>query len=159
MEANLHLDSYEFPKTLITKTFQNEEFSPSNATNKLYTQLTIYAKSRGNMAHKETKIPALKKRRSSTSDKPNDINSSEYKKSKILETCDIYNRNNGPQLKLDNPTFCSEIDRKADKELPVLSNGKNQQVISIFVFRFNVFESLVPTWFLLINIVQCPFLY
>lgn len=79
-------------------------------------------------------MPALKKRRSSTSDKPNDFNTPDYKKSKILESCDIYSKNNGSQLKVDNPMFGPEIvERKAEKEFSIVSNGKNPQVIFPFV--------------------------
>ncbi|XP_022117177.2 broad-complex core protein isoforms 1/2/3/4/5 [Pieris rapae] len=128
LSSFLHTAALLQIKGLTGVTHQNEEFSPTNATNKLYTQLTIYAKSHGNVTHKETKVPALKKRRSSTSDKPNDLNNVDYKKSKILESCDIYNKNNGSQLKVDNPMFGTEsVERKADKEFSVVSNGKNQQ--------------------------------
>lgn len=121
---------------MLIATLQNETLSTTSASNKLYTQLTIYSKSHGG-AHKESRIPALKKRRSSTSDKPNDNAPIEnYKRSKILETCEIYNRNNGHQLKLDNPTFGTNNigDKKVDSniELPSISNGNSNAQVVIF---------------------------
>lgn len=105
-------------------------------TNKLYTQLTISPKQNLN-THKEPKIPALKKRRSSTSDKPNDIQLNEgHKKSKVLELCDIYCRNNGSQsIKVDNPVFASEnsIDKKSDgkhENTITATNGKSSNQVS-----------------------------
>lgn len=88
----------------------------------------------------------MKKRRSSTSDKPNDVIIGEtHKKSKVLETCDIYNRNNFSQsTKLDNPVFVQEnnnIDKKCEgKNEPAIitANGKgsappNQQVCNTYL--------------------------
>lgn len=85
--------------------------------------------------HKETKLPALKKRRSSTSDKPNDVTIGEaHKKTKLLDTCDIYNRpsvNN--VMKIDNPIFVPENnnDKKTDGKIThveqpqITANGKS----------------------------------
>lgn len=74
----------------------------------------------------------MKKRRSSTSDKPNDVTIGDGpKKSKILETCDIYNRNNFPQVtKADNSVFVPEnnIDKKCEiktDQPTVTTNGKS----------------------------------
>lgn len=121
--------------------FQKEIFSSPNTSNKLYTQLTISSKPHFGGNQKDSKLPALKKRRSSTSDKPSDVNIGDnHKKSKVLETCDIYNKNNFTQqtTKFDNSVFLSEnnIDKKNDgKSEPavITTNGKSsapvQQVL------------------------------
>lgn len=112
-----------------------------NTSNKLYTQLTISSKS--HIANKDTKIPALKKRRSSTSDKPNDVTIDSHKRSKILETCDIYNRNNVTNsIKVDNPVFVPEnnVEKKCDSKNDnvITANGKsfstNQVVMKALPF-------------------------
>lgn len=127
-------------------TLQKENISQSspNTSNKLYTQLTISSKPLFGAAHKEAKLPALKKRRSSTSDKPNDITIGEApKKSKLLETCDIYSRSNLSQsTKLDNPVFLPEnnIDKKSESKIEsatITANGKNS--MSSQVHRIHYF--------------------
>ncbi|CAG4937712.1 unnamed protein product [Colias eurytheme] len=130
LSSFLHTAALLQIKGLTGVTQQNETFTSSSATNKLYTQLTIYSKSHGGATHKETRMPALKKRRSSTSDKPNDTATVEnYKKSKILESCEIYNRNNGHQLKLDNPIFgtnnIGEKKTETANDYSTISNGKS----------------------------------
>lgn len=111
--------------------FQKETISAQNTSNKLYTQLTISSKTNTNSTHKETKVPAQKKRRSSTSDKPNNVTICDGpKKSKVLETCDIYNRNNlSNSVKVgDNNSVVLENngDKKNDgKNEPVTTNGKS----------------------------------
>lgn len=127
---------------------QNETFSSPRTTTKLYTQLTISSKSNFNSAHKETKVPALKKRRSSTSDKPSDvINIESHKKTRVLETCDLYNRNNGSHsIKVDNPVFVTEnhIDNKIDgnNDAPIVTaNGKSSSntQVSLLYYDYNFF--------------------
>ncbi|CAK1553677.1 unnamed protein product [Leptosia nina] len=131
LSSFLHTAALLQIKGLTGVTQQNDNFLPSSANSKQYSQLTIYSKSVGNTAQKETRIPALKKRRSSTSDKPNEVSPIDYKKTKILESCDIYNRNNGAQLKVDNPIFSSDAntERKAESKSDYVgvSNGKNTQ--------------------------------
>lgn len=83
-------------------------------------------------------MPALKKRRSSTSDKPNDVTIGEApKKSKLLETCDIYSRSNISQTsKLDNPVFIPEnnIDKKSEGRIEpatITANGKSSALSQV----------------------------
>ncbi|XP_050681787.1 longitudinals lacking protein, isoforms H/M/V-like isoform X2 [Leptidea sinapis] len=90
----------------------------------------------GGVGHKETKIPALKKRRSSTSDKPNDVAPDTSKKSKV-ETCETYNKNNCQQIKSDNALSTeNNVERKkecrnesSNNDVAGIANGKNSQVI------------------------------
>lgn len=75
-------------------------------------------------------MPALKKRRSSTSDKPNDIGEG-HKKSKLIESCDIYTRSHLSHLMVENPVF--GVEKKIDKKIenlsePILANGKNSKL-------------------------------
>ncbi|XP_023940697.1 broad-complex core protein isoforms 1/2/3/4/5 isoform X2 [Bicyclus anynana] len=95
-------------------------------------QLTISSKQTNlGLAHKEAKIPALKKRRSSTSDKPNDVPVIDNtKKSKVLETSEIYNKNNGASsVKLDNLLYVPEnhVEKRIENksEHTNTANGKN----------------------------------
>ncbi|KAM3962399.1 uncharacterized protein ACR2FA_003643 [Aphomia sociella] len=135
----LHTAALLQVKGLTGVTQQKENFSSPNTSNKLYTQLTISPKSQfATTGHKDTKIPALKKRRSSTSDKPSDVTIGESnKKSKILETCDIYNRNNSsPLSKTDSLAFISEnsVDKKSDgknEQSPITTNGKSSTSIQV----------------------------
>ncbi|XP_032511313.2 broad-complex core protein isoforms 1/2/3/4/5-like [Danaus plexippus] len=124
----LHTAALLQVKGLTGVTQQNENVFTSNAANKLYTQLTISSKPYFSVAHKE-KMPALKKRRCSTSDKPNEVPLTEgHKKSKVLEPSDIYNRNNGPQSKSDNTIFVPETQTEKKNDLKtenVTANGKN----------------------------------
>lgn len=139
LSSFLHTAALLQVKGLTGVTQQKDNFSSPNTSNKLYTQLTISAKSQFGSGHKETKIPALKKRRSSTSDKPNDVTIGESgsKKGKLLETCDIYNRNSFSQLpKSDNATFVSEdsVDKKCDgknEQTVITTNGKNSTSIQV----------------------------
>ncbi|CAK1604224.1 unnamed protein product [Parnassius mnemosyne] len=131
LSSFLHTAALLQVKGLTGVTHQNENFSSPRTTTKLYTQLTISSKSNiGATQQKETKIPALKKRRSSTSDKPSDvINVESHKKSRVLETCDIYNRNGSHSIKVDNPVFVTEnhVDKKSDGKVDsqlVTANGK-----------------------------------
>ncbi|XP_045764342.1 broad-complex core protein isoforms 1/2/3/4/5-like [Maniola jurtina] len=132
LSSFLHTAALLQVKGLTGVTQQNESFLSSGATNKLFNQLTISSKPNFAVAHKEAKMPALKKRRSSTSDKPNDIPVNDgTKKSKVLETSDIYNRNGAPTVKLDNLLFIPEnqVEKRIDKtEQPVTANGKNPAV-------------------------------
>ncbi|CAH2075311.1 unnamed protein product, partial [Iphiclides podalirius] len=132
LSSFLHTAALLQVKGLTGVTHQNETFSSPRTTTKLYTQLTISSKSNFGSAQKEAKVPALKKRRSSTSDKPNDIvNIESHKKTRVLETCDLYNRNNGSHsIKVDNPVFVSEnhIDNKVESkaDTPIITtNGKS----------------------------------
>ncbi|PZC85426.1 hypothetical protein B5X24_HaOG201922 [Helicoverpa armigera] len=132
LSSFLHTAALLQVKGLTGVTQQKENFSSPNTSNKLYTQLTISSKPLFGAAHKETKLPALKKRRSSTSDKPNDVNIGEGpKKSKVLEACDIYTRSNLPQTnKLDTPVFFPEnnIDKKCEGKVEpatITANGKS----------------------------------
>ncbi|XP_047020454.1 longitudinals lacking protein, isoforms H/M/V-like [Helicoverpa zea] len=132
LSSFLHTAALLQVKGLTGVTQQKENFSSPNTSNKLYTQLTISSKPLFGAAHKETKLPALKKRRSSTSDKPNDVNIGEGpKKSKVLEACDIYTRSNLPQTnKLDTPVFLPEnnIDKKCEGKVEpatITANGKS----------------------------------
>ncbi|XP_026328408.1 protein abrupt-like [Hyposmocoma kahamanoa] len=121
--------------TGVTQQNQKESFSSPNTSNKLYTQLTISPKSQIGAVHKESKPPALKKRRCSTSDKPSDVTIGEtHKKSKLLDTCDIYNRPNvNNVMKIDNPVFLPENngEKKTDgkgthvEQPQITANGKN----------------------------------
>lgn len=106
--------------------------------------MTISPKAQIGAVHKETKPPALKKRRSSTSDKPNDVMIGDaHKKSRILDTCDIYNRPSVNNImKIDNPVFLPEnnSDKKTDGKVinveqpQITANGKSSlnQVSSAF---------------------------
>lgn len=131
LSSFLHTAALLQVKGLTGVTQQKENFSSPNTSNKLYTQLTISPKSHLNTSHKESKIPALKKRRSSTSDKPNDVTIADgAKKSKLIETCDIYNRNNfSHSAKGDNQVHVSDnsVDKKCDgkNENSVIPNGKS----------------------------------
>ncbi|XP_039749022.1 broad-complex core protein isoforms 1/2/3/4/5-like isoform X1 [Pararge aegeria] len=131
LSSFLHTAALLQVKGLTGVTQQNESFFSSGATNKLFTQLTISSKPNFGVPHKEAKIPALKKRRSSTSDKPNDLPVNDStKKSKVLETSEMYNRNNGAStVKLDNILFVPEnhIEKRIENktEQPVTANGKN----------------------------------
>lgn len=78
--------------TGVTQQRENLQASP-NTSNKLYTQLTISSKTPYGLISKDTKTQAPKKRRSSTSDKPNDVSPDNYKKGKIMEAFDLYTRN------------------------------------------------------------------
>ncbi|CAB3221437.1 unnamed protein product [Arctia plantaginis] len=133
LSSFLHTAALLQVKGLTGVTQQKEIFSSPNTSNKLYTQLTISPKPHIGGNQKDSKLPALKKRRSSTSDKPSDVTIGDnHKKSKVIETCDIYNRNNFTQqtTKFDNSLFLSEnnIDKKNDgKTEPavITSNGKS----------------------------------
>ncbi|CAH0699962.1 unnamed protein product [Spodoptera exigua] len=132
LSSFLHTAALLQVKGLTGVTQQKENFSSPNTSNKLYTQLTISSKPLFNAAHKETKLPALKKRRSSTSDKPTDVTIGDGpKKNKLIETFDIYSRSNHTHAtKLDNPVFFPEnnIDKKCDAkiETPIITaNGKS----------------------------------
>ncbi|CAH2107319.1 unnamed protein product [Euphydryas editha] len=130
LSSFLHTAALLQVKGLTGATQQNESFFSTNATNKLYTQLTISAKPKINVAHKDTKIPALKKRRSSTSDKDSVSFGDANKKSKVQETSDVYCKNNGSQpAKVDNLLFIPEnhVDKKTEgkSEHCVTANGKN----------------------------------
>lgn len=112
--------------------FQKETISAQNTSNKLYTQLTISSKTNTNLTNKDLRVPAQKKRRSSTSDKPNNVTICDApKKSKVLETCDIYNKNNlSNSVKFsDNLSTVHENngEKKNDgkSELLVTTNGKS----------------------------------
>ncbi|XP_028174866.1 longitudinals lacking protein, isoforms H/M/V-like [Ostrinia furnacalis] len=137
LSSFLHTAALLQVKGLTGVTQQKENFTCPNPTNKLYTQLTISSKS--NLAGaKEAKLPALKKRRSSTSDKPNDVTIGDgHKKSKILETCDIYNRTNISQLtKSDTSVFVPEnnIEKKNDSKndhSSATTNGKSSTLTQI----------------------------
>ncbi|XP_049866302.1 broad-complex core protein isoforms 1/2/3/4/5-like isoform X2 [Pectinophora gossypiella] len=116
----------------LTGVTQQDNFTSPNTSNKLYTQLTISSKSHFGAVQKDAKLPALKKRRSSTSDKPNDVTIGEtYKRSRLIETCDIYNKNSlSNSMKVDNPVFVPEnnIDKKNDgknEQSTVTANGKS----------------------------------
>lgn len=83
-------------------------------------------------------MPALKKRRSSTSDKPNETPLGDsHKKSKIVETSEIYSKNNGSQVKADNSLYLPEnnIDKKNESksEQLVTANGKNTSQVSLYM--------------------------
>ncbi|XP_026486174.1 protein abrupt-like isoform X2 [Vanessa tameamea] len=130
LSSFLHTAALLQVKGLTGVTQQSDSFFTTSATNKLYTQLTISAKPQLHVAHKETKIPALKKRRSSTSDKPTDVSFGDgNKKIKVQETSDVYFKNNGSQTtKVDN-LFAPEnhIDKKNEgkNEHYMTTNGKN----------------------------------
>lgn len=137
----IYLFEYNLNKYFIS--LQKENFTSPNTSNKLYTQLTISSKPLFGAAHKETKLPALKKRRSSTSDKPTDVTIGDGpKKNKIIETFDIYSRSNlAHPTKIDNPVFFPEnnIDKKCDGKIDVpiiTANGKSSssQVLFIFIY-------------------------
>lgn len=106
--------------------------------------MTISPKSQIGAVHKESKPPALKKRRCSTSDKPNDVTIGEtHKKSKLLDTCDIYNRPNvNNVMKIDNPVFLPENngEKKTDgkgthvEQPQITANGKNCTLNQVSVY-------------------------
>ncbi|XP_022816489.1 protein abrupt-like [Spodoptera litura] len=132
LSSFLHTAALLQVKGLTGVTQQKENFSSPNTSNKLYTQLTISSKPLFGAAHKETKLPALKKRRSSTSDKPTDVTIGDGpKKNKVIETFDIYSRSNlAHATKIDNPVFFPEnnIDKKCDGKIdaPIITaNGKS----------------------------------
>ncbi|CAH1644315.1 unnamed protein product [Spodoptera littoralis] len=132
LSSFLHTAALLQVKGLTGVTQQKENFSSPNTSNKLYTQLTISSKPLFGAAHKETKLPALKKRRSSTSDKPTDVTIGDGpKKNKVIETFDIYSRSNlAHATKIDNPVFFPEnnIDKKSDGKIdtPIITaNGKS----------------------------------
>ncbi|KAF9798804.1 hypothetical protein SFRURICE_020368 [Spodoptera frugiperda] len=132
LSSFLHTAALLQVKGLTGVTQQKENFTSPNTSNKLYTQLTISSKPLFGAAHKETKLPALKKRRSSTSDKPTDVTIGDGpKKNKIIETFDIYSRSNlAHPTKIDNPVFFPEnnIDKKCDGKIDVpiiTANGKS----------------------------------
>lgn len=136
LSSFLHTAALLQVKGLTGVTQQKENFSSPNTSNKLYTQLTISPKPHFGGAQKEPKLPALKKRRSSTSDKPNDVSIGDSnKKSKIIDSCDvIYNRNSFSQAtKIDNPVFLPEnIDKKSDNKVEpavITANGKSTAAI------------------------------
>ncbi|XP_059059008.1 protein abrupt-like isoform X2 [Achroia grisella] len=139
LSSFLHTAALLQVKGLTGVTQQKDNFSSPNTSNKLYTQLTISAKSQCGSGHKETKLPALKKRRSSTSDKPNDVNIGETgnKKGKFLETCDIYNKNSFSHLpKTNNIAFVSEnsVDKKIDgknEQTVITTNGKGSTSVQV----------------------------
>lgn len=89
-------------------------------------------------------MPALKKRRSSTSDKPNDMPFGDaYKITKIVDTSDIYTKNNGSQVK-DNSIHVAEnhIEKRIESksEQLVTANGKNvSQVCIIPIYELKCF--------------------
>lgn len=94
----------------------------------MYTQLTISSKPQFSVTHKETKMPALKKRRSSTSDKPNDMPFGDsQKKTKIVETSEIHSKNNGSQVKDNSLLVENHIEKRIESktEQLVTANGKN----------------------------------
>ncbi|KAI5633793.1 BTB/POZ domain-containing protein [Phthorimaea operculella] len=127
LSSFLHTAALLQVKGLTGVTQQKDSFISPTTSNKLYTQLTISAKSQFGGAHKDGKLPALKKRRSSTSDKPNDITIAEpNKKSRLLETCDIPNKSVN-SVKFDNPIYVPEnnIDKKCDGKVEVPVNGKS----------------------------------
>ncbi|XP_053602675.1 broad-complex core protein isoforms 1/2/3/4/5-like [Plodia interpunctella] len=132
LSSFLHTAALLQVKGLTGVTQQKENFISPNTSNKLYTQLTISSKSHS-AGHKETKLPALKKRRSSTSDKPNDVTVGDgtHKKNKTLENCDIHTKNNISQLnKSESSVFVPEnnIDKKVDGKQneiqTITANGK-----------------------------------
>ncbi|KAG6451880.1 protein abrupt [Manduca sexta] len=131
LSSFLHTAALLQVKGLTGVTQQKENFSSPNTSNKLYTQLTISSRPNFNVAHKETKPPALKKRRSSTSDKPNDVTIGDgHKKSKVLETCDIYNKNNFSHSSKDGVGFVPDVntDKKNDcknDQPTITTNGKS----------------------------------
>ncbi|XP_072940257.1 uncharacterized protein [Epargyreus clarus] len=134
LSSFLHTAALLQVKGLTGVTQQNESFSSPSTTNKLYTQLTISSKSHFGITHKDTKVPGLKKRRSSTSDKPNDVPIGDHKKSKILETCDIYTRNNGPHAaRIDNPVFTPEnnVEKTKHEHSIVTANGKSSTIVNV----------------------------
>ncbi|KAL4706574.1 hypothetical protein ACJJTC_015772 [Scirpophaga incertulas] len=140
----LHTAALLQVKGLTGVTQQKDNFTTPNTSNKLYTQLTISSKSFTN--HKETKLPALKKRRSSTSDKPNDVTIGEaHKRSRILDTYDIYNRKNLSQTtKVDTPVFLSENngEKKVDcnnDQPTITTNGK-----AIVITPLNSYDDNIP---------------
>ncbi|XP_041976516.1 modifier of mdg4-like [Aricia agestis] len=125
LSSFLHTAALLQVKGLTGVTQNNENIASPNVTNKLYTQLTISSKHNVG-CHKETKIPALKKRRSSTSDKPSDFppNDGYNKKVKTVESCDNHIKNNGPQTKCDNSfTENNNVDKKQDTL--AVTNGKS----------------------------------
>ncbi|KPI97884.1 Broad-complex core protein isoform 6 [Papilio xuthus] len=134
LSSFLHTAAMLQVKGLTGVTHQNENFISPRTTTKLYTQLTISSKSNlgANTTSKESKVPVLKKRRCSTSDKPNDIvNVETNKKSRIREPCDVCNNHNdSPTMKVDNPVFAPEnnVDKKNDSKGDnpnVTANGKS----------------------------------
>ncbi|XP_068630294.1 protein abrupt-like [Battus philenor] len=134
LSSFLHTAALLQVKGLTGVTHQNENFSSPKTTTKLYTQLTISSKSNCGATQKETRVPALKKRRCSTSDKPNEILNVETHKKRVKETCDICTTNNDSQsIKVDNPVFVSENhvdkqnDSKVDKQV-VTANGKSTSI-------------------------------
>ncbi|KAJ2947007.1 hypothetical protein O0L34_g16351 [Tuta absoluta] len=127
LSSFLHTAALLQVKGLTGVTQQKDSFISPNTSNKLYTQLTISAKSQFGSAQKDGKLPALKKRRSSTSDKPNDITIAEpNKKSRLLETCDIPNKSVN-SAKFDNNLYVPEnnIDKKCDGKIEVPVNGNS----------------------------------
>ncbi|CAH0627111.1 unnamed protein product [Chrysodeixis includens] len=131
LSSFLHTAALLQVKGLTGVTQQKENFTSPNTSNKLYTQLTISSKPLFGAAHKEVKLPALKKRRSSTSDKPNDVTIGECpKKSRLIETCDIYSRSNPPPLIRHDPLYSAEnnIEKKCDNKVEpavITANGKS----------------------------------
>ncbi|CAG9785063.1 unnamed protein product [Diatraea saccharalis] len=130
LSSFLHTAALLQVKGLTGVTQQKENVTSPNTSNKLYTQLTISSKSTFGANHKEAKLPALKKRRSSTSDKPNDVTIGDsHKKSRVLDTCDLYNRKDISQLtKTDYAVFVHDNigEKKSDSknEQNVTTNGK-----------------------------------
>lgn len=124
--------------------FQRENFTSPNSSNKLYTQLTISSKTQYGPNVKDIKVPATKKRRSSTSDKPSDINT-DCKKGKVVEPFDLYNRNNLPHASKDNGPV--EVEKRCDKNETVNANGKGTvlpQVSFCIIFLFSFTMLLAP---------------
>lgn len=84
-------------------------------------------------------MPALKKRRSSTSDKPTDVTICDGpKKTKVLESCDIYNKTNvSNSVKVgDNPSMAFENygEKKNDGKIDLFAttNGKSSNTTQVF---------------------------
>ncbi|XP_013189508.2 protein abrupt [Amyelois transitella] len=146
LSSFLHTAALLQVKGLTGVTQQKENFMSPNPTNKLYTQLTISSKPHISSGHKEAKLPALKKRRCSTSDKPNDVTIGEttHKKNKTIENCDIPAKNNISQSsKSENSVFIPEnnIDKKADGkvEIPIITaNGKTTTLPQVNIQTDNI---------------------
>lgn len=131
LSSFLHTAALLQVKGLTGVTQQSENFLSTTATNKLYTQLTISSKPQFSVTHKETKMPALKKRRSSTSDKPNDMPLGDsQKKTKFVETNEIHSKNNGSQVKDNSLVVENHIEKRSESktEQLVTANGKNVNV-------------------------------
>nr|AWD40207.1 broad complex isoform Z7 [Plutella xylostella] len=129
LSSFLHTAALLQVKGLTGVTQQKETVTIPNASNKLYTQLTISSKPQ--VSHqKDAKLPGLKKRRSSTSDKPNDVTIGTHKKSKVLDSNDIYNL---PYLSkvVDNQINVPDnnnVDKKCETKTEsnvTLANGKS----------------------------------